>query len=205
MRAIIWDMGGIIYDYFTESILRRAESEGWDIRGIPIGPTSGVADPDFLAADRGEIGEPEYGDRLQSRMRAAGIEIVIPDDVRDGFLIRSETVEALAGFKAAGYLQSVLTNDGTRWLGEGWWETWELREYFDAIIDVLQVGVKKPAPEPYLASVDALGLEPGECVFVDDLHINCEGAERVGIASVWFDITDPGGSLERVRRRLEAG
>jgi FMN phosphatase YigB (HAD superfamily) len=37
---------------------------------------------------------------------------------------------------------------------------------------------------------------PADCVFVDDLTVNCDGAEAVGMGSQRLDIRDPVGSLE---------
>jgi len=45
-----------------------------------------------------------------------------------------------------------------------------------------------------------LSLEPGECVFVDDLRENCEGAEAVGMTAVLHRGADA--SLERLEELL---
>ena len=42
----------------------------------------------------------------------------------------------------------------------------------------------KPQPEIYLLGGERVGLAPQECVFVDDLRENCEGAEAVGMTAV---------------------
>jgi putative hydrolase of the HAD superfamily len=63
---------------------------------------------------------------------------------------------------------------------------------------VVTVGPRKPSPEPYLAIADALGVPPEECLFVDDLPVNCRGAEAVGMRSHLFDITNPESSLNRL-------
>ena len=47
-----------------------------------------------------------------------------------------------------------------------------------------EVGLHKPQPEIFRLGCDRVGLAPGECVFVDDLRENCEGAEAVGMTAV---------------------
>lgn len=47
-----------------------------------------------------------------------------------------------------------------------------------------------------------MDANPEDCLFVDDMRANCIGAEAVGMASFWFDITDPTGSLDRLRAQL---
>jgi putative hydrolase of the HAD superfamily len=71
------------------------------------------------------------------------------------------------------------------------------------MIDVSMIGVRKPAPEPYLAAATALNVAPSECLFVDDMPANCHGAEAVGMESHLFDILDPAGSIDRLLTRLQ--
>ena len=47
-----------------------------------------------------------------------------------------------------------------------------------------EVGLHKPQPEIYRLAADRLEVEPEECIFVDDLRENCEGAEAVGMTAV---------------------
>ena len=42
----------------------------------------------------------------------------------------------------------------------------------------------KPEPAIYELGCERVGLAPAECVFVDDLRENCEGAEAVGMTAV---------------------
>ena len=57
-----------------------------------------------------------------------------------------------------------------------------------ALIDLLVVsaeeGVQKPEPAIYERTAERLGVAPHECVFVDDVEANVEGAEQVGMAGV---------------------
>ncbi len=47
-----------------------------------------------------------------------------------------------------------------------------------------EVGLHKPEPEIFELGAQRVGLAPAECVFVDDLRENCEGAEAVGMTAV---------------------
>jgi putative hydrolase of the HAD superfamily len=69
-----------------------------------------------------------------------------------------------------------------------------LADLFDARVLSAREGLRKPGPEIYLLAADRLGMEPGGCVFVDDLPANVEGARSVGMAGVLHrhpDITIP--------------
>ncbi|MER5391216.1 HAD-IA family hydrolase [Saccharopolyspora sp. NPDC002686] len=55
---------------------------------------------------------------------------------------------------------------------------------FDAIVLSGAVEVAKPSREIYLLTARRLGLEPQQCVFVDDLHRNVVGAVEAGMVGV---------------------
>jgi FMN phosphatase YigB (HAD superfamily) len=42
----------------------------------------------------------------------------------------------------------------------------------------------KPQPEIYRLAAKRLEVDPAECIFVDDLKENCEGAEAVGMTAI---------------------
>jgi HAD superfamily hydrolase (TIGR01509 family) len=48
-------------------------------------------------------------------------------------------------------------------------------------------GLRKPDPAAFRLAAQALGLEPGECLFIDDRLRNCEGARGVGMDAIHFE------------------
>jgi len=44
--------------------------------------------------------------------------------------------------------------------------------------------MRKPDPEIFLHAAELLGLEPDQCVFVDDLAQNADGAKAVGMEAI---------------------
>ncbi|HYV02034.1 MAG TPA: HAD-IA family hydrolase [Actinomycetota bacterium] len=199
---VVWDMGGILYRYFTEVMRDRGAERGWPIDRIPLGPTGDVRDADYERMQDGEIDEADYLALVVARLRAAGID----DDPRGTIdwadQERRETWAAIRTIHRAGHRQAVLTNDASRWLGPNWWETWKPAGWFEAMVDVTTIGERKPAPRPYLAAAEALDADPTECVFVDDMRVNCRGAEAVGMASFWFDVRAPGESVDKLLATL---
>ncbi len=199
---VVWDMGGVMYEYFTQQMVIVGHERGWPMHRMPMGPSGDVPDADYAAMLAGEFGEPEYIVRIRARLAAEGIDFRLPEDLHLDTKLRPETWEAVRLISEAGHRQAVLTNDATRWLGEGWWDRWEPARWFDAMIDVVMVGARKPAPEPYLAAAEALAVPPAECLFVDDLPVNCRGAEAVGMESHLFDVTEPVRSIDALLERL---
>ena len=60
----------------------------------------------------------------------------------------------------------------------------EYESLFDAIVRSHEAGIRKPDAAIYLLAADRLGVEPKECVFVDDVPANVDGARAVGMAGV---------------------
>ncbi len=202
--VVVWDMGGIMYRYFTEMIVDVGRANGWPVDEMPLGPTHPVPDPAYWAMDRGDITEPQYLEAVTETLAFHGIDFNGPRDLDWSDEFRAETWEAIERLAGAGFRQGLLTNDASKWLGDRWWETWEPARWFDAVIDVNMIGVRKPAPEPYLAAAKALGVVPESCLFIDDMHCNGAGAEAVGMKSFWFDITRPAESISELYQRLDA-
>lgn len=200
--VVVWDMGGVFQRYFTEAVLERGDEHGWPVAELPLGPTGAVPDPDYDAMDAGELTEGEYYLRVVRRLREIGVDYDPRTDPDMAARRRTEVWDLIEDVAASPVRQAVLTNDATSWLGEGWWETWPHRHLFDAVVDVETVGVRKPAPEPFLHVLDVLGAEPQRAVFVDDMRVNCRGAEAVGMTGHHLDITDPAGAVARLRALL---
>ena len=61
---------------------------------------------------------------------------------------------------------------------------------FDDIILSFQVGLAKPDPQIFVLAAQRLGLEPEECVFVDDLSKYLVGADSIGMKTILYENFD---------------
>jgi FMN phosphatase YigB (HAD superfamily) len=161
-----------------------------------------VRDPAYGDLLEGRIDEPEYVAAVVARLELEGISFDPVADIDWTDCLRPAASKTIGRLADRGLVQGLLTNDATRWLGERWWETWENAGWFQAVLDVATLGVRKPAPGPYLAAARALGTAPEACLFVDDLPVNCRGAEAVEMASQLFDVTRPAETLDALEKRL---
>jgi len=61
-----------------------------------------------------------------------------------------------------------------------------LLPFFDAMVTFDRIGVKKPAPEPFFAALDAVGAKPDEVLFVGDSpRRDIEPCRKLGIRTVY--------------------
>lgn len=57
-------------------------------------------------------------------------------------------------------------------------------QLFDAVLLSYEEHITKPNPEIFVMMAERMGLTPGECVMIDDIMENCEGAEVAGMQSI---------------------
>ncbi|MED5437152.1 MAG: HAD-IA family hydrolase, partial [Pseudomonadota bacterium] len=72
---------------------------------------------------------------------------------------------------------------------------------FDHIIESSKVGIRKPNPEIYKMSCNALNVNPSDCIYLDDLGINLKPARELGMTTV--KVIDPEEAIKEVRNLLE--
>jgi len=59
--------------------------------------------------------------------------------------------------------------------------------YFDCILLSTDIGATKPGEKMYKTICEKLGVNPSECLFVDDKEINLIGAQKCGMHAVQMD------------------
>ena len=74
----------------------------------------------------------------------------------------------------------------------------ERAERFDAVVLSFEESLAKPNPAIFQLIAERLGLTPDECVMIDDIPENCDGAEITGMRSILHT------NNEQTRRELYA-
>ena len=79
----------------------------------------------------------------------------------------------------------MLTNNVREW--EPLWRAMlPVDEIFEEIVDSAFVGCRKPEARIYELTLERIGMPAEECLFIDDLEPNIEGAEKAGMVAVHF-------------------
>lgn len=103
--------------------------------------------------------------------------------------IDPRTPEALDRLRRAGYRLGVVSNADGR-MPEVI-DTVGLRGYFEFVVDSHRVGVAKPDARIFRIAVERMGLVPGDCVYVGDLHaVDVVGSRGAGLEPVLLDPFD---------------
>jgi putative hydrolase of the HAD superfamily len=109
-------------------------------------------------------------------------------------------IELMQSLKDAGYRMAMLTNNVREW--EPLWRSMlPVDEIFELVVDSAFVDARKPEPEIYEITLERLGgVEPGACVFIDDIEANIGAARELGMAAVHY--REPQQAIDEIRETL---
>ena len=207
MQALIFDFGGPVL--LTPFELRAV---GEASMGVPsgslawTGPFDPDADPEWQAFQSGQMNEREYWaiqtDRFAELTGEPANMPTFMGHLYDGTpeqLLRPGAVKLLRDVKAAGIPVGLLTNDLTAFHDAKWVARMTILAEFDCVVDGRTDGVMKPDAAAYELICSRMGINPTECVFIDDQMVNLTGAEAVGLTGIYLDPTDPEPAYEKAR------
>jgi putative hydrolase of the HAD superfamily len=113
--------------------------------------------------------------------------------------IRPKMVEAIRTCSTT-YKTACLTNNFIRAEAEISDEVASVYALFDAVLESRVLGVRKPDPRFYELGCETLGVEPEQCVFLDDLGVNLKPARLLGMHTI--KVTDPNEALAELEGLL---
>lgn len=94
-------------------------------------------------------------------------------------------IDLIREVRRNGYRSALLTNNVKEW--EPLWRSMlPVDELFETVVDSGFVGCRKPDPRIYEITLSRIGLPPEACVFIDDMEINCEAAQDLGMKAIRF-------------------
>jgi putative hydrolase of the HAD superfamily len=190
-RALISDFGGVLTSPLQAGFLAYQEETGVSLEELGRAmakATEEHGDHPLFALERGEISEVEFRDRIEphlesgfdlTRLRTLYFDRIVPN---------RPMIEFVRGVRRRGTRTALLTNNVREW--EPLWRSKlpEIDELFEVVVDSAFVGLRKPDPAIYELTLERLGdgVRPADCVFVDDLDVNCEAARALGMTAVRF-------------------
>ncbi len=179
-RGLLVDFGGVLTTNVFASFRSFCEAEGLEPNTVKEMFRSRGEGLDLLRQlERGELTveqfEPKFGAVLGISETEGMVERLFagvgPDE---------RMVEAVRRTRAAGIPTGLISNS---W-GRTTYDEQLIDELFDAAVISGDVGLHKPEPEIFHLGAERIGVPPEECVFVDDLRENCEGAAAVGMTPI---------------------
>ena len=84
-----------------------------------------------------------------------------------------------------GYKVGLLSNIGKGWI-EQFFDTHQLHDLFDEVVLSGEEHLTKPDPGIFRLAAERLGVMPDECLMIDDIPENCDGAVAAGMGAVHY-------------------
>jgi putative hydrolase of the HAD superfamily len=203
-RAVLWDFGGVILSSPFEAF-NRYETE----IGLP---------KDFIRSLNARNGDTNAWAKMErSEVSLEGFVELFEEEARqqghklDGWRIlqslsgdiRPQMVEALRRCSRA-FRVACITNNMKHGEGPGMArsadkakDVAEIMMLFEHVVESSKLGLRKPDPRIYKHACDLLGVQPEECVYLDDLGINLKPARALGMRTI--KVGDPDLAIDELQ------
>jgi HAD superfamily hydrolase (TIGR01509 family) len=162
-RAVIFDNDGLLLD--TETVWTRAEQDLYERRGLEftlaekqllVGTSAGIA---------GGILERRFGEEGRAAEIIAELDELVMAEVANGVEAMPGARDLVALIGDRGIPRALVSNSPRAFI-ERALAIAEIGDVFDLTLSAHEVAAPKPAPDPYLAACERLGIEPGMDVTV---------------------------------------
>jgi putative hydrolase of the HAD superfamily len=209
IRAVISDFGGVLTNRLIEAFAAFQDETG--ISSEQLGRAmQRVAERDgeypLFLLERGEVTEVDFLENLSWGLEAELGHRPTLHRFReiyfDALHANEPMLDLMRELRGRGFRMAILTNNVREW-EELWRSKLPLDEIFEVIVDSGWVGMRKPQPEIYHLTIERLGdgLEPADCLFVDDNELNVEAARELGMTAVQFHSNEQ--AIAEIRATLD--
>ncbi len=178
IKAIIFDCFGVLlgntYKQRAAQLEQDDPEKAKELRAINHASDMGILSRDEAARYMAELLDVEPEELLQEQ--------------DEGEVQNTELITFIATLKGK-YQLGLLSNiNGRERLGIRF-EPGQLDTLFNTVVASGDEGYVKPQPEIYHIVATRLGVQPEECVMIDDIAEFCDGARAVGMQAIQFVTT----------------
>lgn len=187
-EAVIWDFGGVLTSSPFEAFARFEIERGLPADIIRRTNAANHLENAWAKFERAEVDIETFDRLFAAESLALGAEVrgrdVLPLIAGD---LRPEMVEALRRIKATFKTGCITNNLPANAIGSAGGRTLYIAEVmalFDHVIESAKIGLRKPDPKIYRMMVEALGVDPTRCIYLDDLGVNLKPAREIGMTTI---------------------
>jgi putative hydrolase of the HAD superfamily len=192
IAAVISDFGGVLTSPLAGSFQAFQESSGVPLEELgramaAIGARRGV-NPLF-ELETGRLSESEFLSSLGAQLTEQLGRAIDLGGFGDSYFANLQPNEPMIDYmrelRDRGYALAICTNNVREW--EPLWRAMlPVDEIFAVVVDSSFVGSRKPERRIYELTLERLGVAAGAALLIDDIEINCQAAEELGMQAVWF-------------------
>jgi epoxide hydrolase-like predicted phosphatase len=177
--GLIVDWGGVLTTNVFDSFAAFCTAEGLPADRVVTAFRSDPAAHELLVGlEVGTLAEDDFAKGFAALIGVAPDMLI--ERMMSGSRADTAMIAAVRRARDHGLVTGLISNS---W-GVNRYDADELHALFDGVVISGSVGVRKPSPEIYELGARAVHLEPGECVYVDDLPGNLKPARALGMTTV---------------------
>lgn len=188
IEAVIWDFGGVLTTSPFEAFARFEKERGLPVDIIRRTNAANHFENAWAKFERAEVDLATFDTLFAAESLALGAEVrgrdVVPLLSGDP---RPEMVEALRRIKQRFKTGCITNNLPANAIGSSGGRALYVAEtmaLFDHVIESAKIGLRKPDPRIYRMMTEALGVDPKNCVYLDDLGVNLKPAREMGMTTI---------------------
>jgi putative hydrolase of the HAD superfamily len=197
ISAVVFDLGGVVQDSPLHAIARYERDHGLPPEAINRAVVAAGERGAWSRLERGELSVEAWGEPFEADCRAQGLEVGagrLMQYIAEASRPRPQMLRAIGRLRGHGLRVGALTNN---WRMERAPESpHPLASHFDAFIESRVVGMRKPDPRIYRLACGALGVEPPQAAFLDDIGANLKSARALGMHTI--KVADPDEALREL-------
>ena len=207
-KAIISDFGGVLTTPLIQSFVAFQDQTGPPMETLGSAMQR-IAERDgshpLFELEKGELTEASFLERIAEELEP---ELGHRPEMHrfseiyfDALEPNQPMIELMRELKQQGLRMALLTNNVREW--EPLWRSMvPIDELFELVVDSAFVSCRKPEPRIYEIVLERLAVPADECLFVDDVEVNCEAARDLGMTAVHF--RDNEQAIGEIRTALRA-
>ena len=195
VRAVISDFGGVLTSPLFESFAAWQRESGLSFEWLGTAMANAAERSGLhplFELEKGTLTEAEFLRMLEAEL-GGGVSLGGMRDVYFEHLHPNRPmIDFMRSLRDRGLRMALLTNNVREWEAQWRAKLPEIDEIFEIVVDSAFVGMRKPDPAIYELTLERLGggIEPADCVFVDDVDVNCETARSLGMQAVLYEGPD---------------
>jgi putative hydrolase of the HAD superfamily len=183
IKNVVFDIGNVIVRWDPIHITSRTfgpERATPEFIGSIFGPET------WLPLNRGELTEAQAKQAYQDRLGfTTGEADKLFYNINDSLDLLTDTVALMERLQSADFRIFALS-DNVHEIVHYLKQRYDFWRFFEGAVISAEIGLLKPSQEIFLHLLETHALRAEECVFLDDVLANVEGAQSVGMRALQF-------------------
>ena len=183
IKAVIFDVGGVLVR--TNNRVNRLK---WENKlGLEESQSEEIVFNSDVGtkAQLGQIGDEELWSWLGGRLDLTLEQLIrFRQDFWSGDVLDEELVAFIRSLRPE--YQTAIISNATMALRRTLTNIYPIESAFDLIVCSAEEKIMKPNPEIYRRTLERLGIEPQQSIFIDDSEVNIVAARNLGMSAILY-------------------